>query len=279
MLCNATSQFPAFRGCVRRKGVARSWRTVIKLAGYTHGRCPCHFRHLFWLASVFVHVISASASLHYSRRLEWSVFRIQLSESLRLPWYVLVRIDDLLLDAITWRNLLTRNLHLRPYVPKALQRFWLSPDSGSICMHSGHRIRGALSAGNTIASTGICTGVSDHHFLCSRCHAPAATVMPPVNVLFSEERTHRDVVWQSFPLRDKCYNSASQRLADLFFSAVLRYAHSTNQINVLLLSNLERPANLKQLPRLLFVYRDGCQPKSLSFPDRKPIDGVMFNRA
>lgn len=89
-----------------------------------------------------VHDISASAPLHYSRRLDWPVFRIQLSESLRLPWYVLVRVDDLLFDAITLRNLLTRNLHLRPYVPKALQRFWLSLDSGSICMHLGASDKG-----------------------------------------------------------------------------------------------------------------------------------------
>lgn len=66
---------------------------------------------------------------------------------------------------------------------------------------------------------------------------------PSVNVLFSEERTYRDVVWQSFSPRDKCYNSVGQRLADLFFSAALLQAHSTTQINVLLPSNLERLAN------------------------------------
>lgn len=127
------------------------------------------------------------------------------------------------------------------------------PYSGSGCRlileafacTSGHRIRGARSRQGTpfrpleyAQPFQITTfGAVDALLLLPQFR-------PPIDVLFFEERTHRDVVWQSFPPRDKCYNSVGQRLAaDLFFSAALLQAHPTTQINVLLPSNLERLAN------------------------------------
>lgn len=251
----------------------------MKVAGYTHGRCPCHFCHLFWLAFVFVHDISASAPLHYSRRLDWPVFRIQLSESLRLPWYVLVRVDDLLLDAITWRNLLTRNLHLRPYVPKALQRFWLSPDSGSICMHLGasdkgcalgrehhpihwnmhSRFRSPLSVQSMPCSccycfvppSMYCSPRNAHIVTSFGSHSPLATnaTIQSVNdwlTCFSRQPSFR----RTPQPRSMCCYSAT--LKDLRTEAASEAAFSLS----------------RQLPIQIAV-----------FPDRTPIDGVMFNRA